>query len=188
MNHQNLDNEELLRLALDATGNNNHADAVSMLKTLVERDNKHVFGTYLLAAEHAQLGMVDRAEEGFRRTVNLAPDFAMARFQLGQLLMVKGDNAGAAETFAPIAQSTGSDALPAFARALAAVANDDMQEAIRQLQDGLARPQEVPALTGDMQRMLDHLLANAGDAPADEPAKPAGAASLLLSNYGKSAD
>ena len=85
--YEKLDNAELLRLALDSINENRHPDALSMLKVMLERDSEHAFATYLLAAEHAQLGMMDRAEEGFERAVKLAPDFVMARFQLGQLYL-----------------------------------------------------------------------------------------------------
>lgn len=187
-NHTNLDNEELLRLALDASGRGNAADAVSMLKTLVERDPANMFAHYLLAAEHAQLGLMDRAEAGFLRAVDLAPDFPMARFQLGQLLFLKGENAGGEQVLVPLAQRQDDDALPAYARAMIAAANEDVAEAVAQLQAGLARKQEIPALADDMQRLLERLRALLGSEPPATIATPASAAPLFLSNYGKSQD
>ena len=44
MTFDKLDNDELLRIALDAINQNRHADAVSMLKTLLERDPAHLAG------------------------------------------------------------------------------------------------------------------------------------------------
>ncbi|HTD29705.1 MAG TPA: tetratricopeptide repeat protein [Xanthomonadaceae bacterium] len=187
MTYEKLDNEELLRIALDAVNQDHHADAVSMLKTLLERDPNHVFATYLLAAEHAQIGMMDRAEEGFRRTVQLAPDFPIARFQLGQLFLVKGDTAGARSTLTPLANLPGNLALSNYARGLIAAADENAGEAIRHLQDGLACPQEIPALTSDMRRVIDNLLALGGTdpRPAAAVSPPASAAPLFLSSYGK---
>ena len=186
MTYEKLDNDELLRIALDAINQDRHAEAVSMLKTLIERDSKHVFGNYLLAAEHAQLGMMDRAEEGFRRTVELAPDFPMGRFQLGQLYLTKGDAAAAKAVLAPLANLPVDQALAGYAKGLIAAANEDVSEAIRQIQAGLACKQEIPALTGDMQRVLDNLLAIGGGEPAPASPTPPSAAPLYLSNYGKS--
>jgi tetratricopeptide (TPR) repeat protein len=187
MTYEKLDNDELLRVSLDAINQNRHADAVSMLKTLLERDARHVFGTYLLAAEHAQLGMMDRAEEGFRRTVELAPDFAMGRFNLGQLYLTKNDTAAATAVLAPLASLPANQALSGYAKGLIAAANEDASEAIRQLQAGLACPQEVPPLAADMRRVLENLLALGGGEPMPQSVStPASAAPLYLSNYGKS--
>jgi Flp pilus assembly protein TadD len=188
MSYDKLDNDELLRIALDAINQDKHADAVSMLKTLLERDSGHVFGTYLLAAEHAQLGMMDRAEEGFKKTVEMAPDFPMARFQLGQLYIVKNDMAAAKALLASLTHLPAGQALSCYAKGLVAAANEDANEAISQLQAGLACEQEIPALAQDMQRVLNNLYAltvgaesNAnGQMPASAAAAP-----LYLSNYDK---
>lgn len=186
MTYDKLDNEELLRIALDALNQDRHADAVSMLKTLVERDPKHVFGHYLLAAEHMQLGMVERAEEGFRTAVALAPEFPMARFQLGQLYLIKGDAGSAKATLTPLLALPANVALAAYARGLVAAADEDIEAAIRELQAGLACEQEIPVLAADMQRVLDNLLAlRGGAAPMAPSATPGTAAPLYLSNYGK---
>ncbi len=186
MTYEKLDNDELLRIGLDAINHDRHAEAVGLLKTLLERDPRHVFATYLLAAEHAQLGMMDRAEEGFIRTVAMAPDFPVARFQLGQMFLVKGRAAAAQETLAPLAQLPPGQALSHYARGLMAASQEDAAGAIAHLQAGLACPQEIPALAADMQRVIAQLQAIAGGA-APAPATPSpSAASLFLSGYGKS--
>ena len=101
MNYELLEDDELLGLALDAINNTRDEDAVVLLKVLVNRNPAHAMGQYLLAAQHAQLGLFERAEGEFRRATELAPDFAMARFQLGQLLLVKGDAAGRSSSSMP---------------------------------------------------------------------------------------
>jgi Flp pilus assembly protein TadD len=182
------DIQELLHLALDAINNDRHPEALTLLKTLLEREPDHVFGTYLLAAEHAQIGMMDRAEAGFRRTVELAPDFAMGRFQLGQMFLTKGDAANAKATLAPLANLPASEALGGYTRALIAAADENVAESIAQIQAGLNCPQEIPALEADMRRVLANLQALPGQGGATQAAAaspPAAAAPLFLSNYGK---
>jgi tetratricopeptide (TPR) repeat protein len=184
MSYEKLDNEELLRISLDAINQDRHADAVAMLKTLLEREPAHVFGTYLLAAEHAQLGMMDRAEEGFRRTVELAPDFPMARFQLGQIHLVRGEGPAAIAVLSPLTGLPAGVALGSYARGLVAAAGEDVAESVRQLQAGLQCEQEIPALAQDMQRVLSNLQSLS---PADAaPVMPtANATPMFLSNYGR---
>lgn len=184
--YENLDDVELLRAALDAMNREHNADAVSLLKILIDRNPVHPYGHYLLAAEHMQLGMVDRAEEGFARAVALAPDFSIARFQLGQLYLVKGDGALAKSTLAPLADLPSGTALASYAKGLIAMVDDDVPGAVEALQTGLACEQEILPLAGDMQRLLANLMA-----PTEDGAFPAGvettmsAAPLYLSAYGK---
>lgn len=184
MNYEKLDNEELLRLALDAMNGQRDAEAVVMLKTLLERDPRNAHGLYLLAAQHAQMGLLDRAEAGFREVVAIAPDLATARFQLGQLLVLKGAAAEADRLLAPL--KTQADSLGAYARALVAVGREDVPAAVTELTAGLSLPQEIPALAADMQRLLDRLQqgmalgateAVAGNTPASAP--------IFLTGYGR---
>ncbi|MBW8808270.1 hypothetical protein [Lysobacter capsici] len=190
MGYDKLDNEELLRLALDAINNGRDADSLVMLKTLLERDPKHVYAQYLLAAQHAQLGMFERAEAGFRAAVAGAPDLAIARFQLGQLLVMKGTIEEATQMLAPLADR--GDALAAYARALVAAANEDAPAAVRELDQGLALPQDIPALAGDMQRLRDRLSVQGAElatAQATEAAlaevNPISANPMFLASYGR---
>lgn len=184
---ENLDNDELLRTALDAINHARNAEAVSLLKTLLERDPEHVFGLYLLAAEHMQLGMADRAEAGFVRVVELAPDFPIARFQLGQFYLVKGDAASAITTLAPLAALPAGTALSYYAKGLIAAARGDTTTALEELRSGLGSVQDVPALAGDMQQMLNSLVVLQGDAAIDPvPHAVAGAGvPLYLSGYSR---
>ncbi len=183
MNYDKLDDEELLRLSLDAINNGRDADALVMLKTILERDDNHIYAKYLLAAQHAQLGLYDRAEAGFRDVVVASPEFAVARFQLGQLLVMKGDAVQVRHTLAPLADNR--DALGAYARAMLAAANDDAVDAARELEAGLSLPQELPALAADMQRLLSQLRVGQGDATVSPTAGVAAAAPIFLTGYGR---
>lgn len=189
MSYANLDNEEILRVAIAAINQDNHAEAISLLKFLLERDSSHVFANYLLAAEHAQIGMMDRAEDGFVKTVALAPDFVMSRFQLGQIYLVKGDVAAAKSTLEPLTQNVGlSSELSFFAKGLIALADDRIIDAIFALRSGLECEQDIPALADDMRRILDNLstLDSGSEAVKDHAIVPPPANSVYLSGYAKS--
>jgi hypothetical protein len=184
MNYDKLDNEELLRLALDAINGGRDADSVVMLKTLLERDATHVFGQYLLAAQHAQLNMFDRAEAGFRAVVAKAPDFSIARFQLSQLLLMKGAAAEAKQLLGPVSAQT--DALGAYARGLSAAADENLRTALHELEAGLAMAQEIPALATDMQRLhgqFQRMAAGSAEMATATPVAPSAAAPMFLANY-----
>jgi tetratricopeptide (TPR) repeat protein len=155
MNYDKLDNDELLYVALDAVNGARYGDAILLIRTLLERDPKNVKAQYLLAAQHAQIGMYERAETGFRDLLSDTPDFPIARFQLGQLLLMKNTPVDAKGVLSPLTDA--NDAIGAYARALCAVADEDAVSAVRELEVGLRLPQPVPTLANDMQALLMRL-------------------------------
>ncbi|MDQ3286696.1 MAG: hypothetical protein M3Q42_00295 [Pseudomonadota bacterium] len=187
MNYDKLDNEELLRLSIDALNGARDAEAVIMLKTLLEREPDNVHGLYLLAAQHAQLGMFDQAEAGFRRVIASGAALPVARFQFSQLLLMKGAPEEATQVLAPLVGQ--ADALGAYARAMTAAAGEDLVTARSELQAGLSMPQEIPALAADMQQLQVQLaeLAGAGAAPPSAPHgdAPKMATPMFLARYGR---
>ena len=87
MNNTRLDADELLHLAIHATHDGRHDMAISYLKQALELSADDPRLVYLLAAEHAQLGMFERAIEGMAKAIALAPDLHIARLQLGLLYL-----------------------------------------------------------------------------------------------------
>lgn len=184
MTYAILDNDELLRLALDAMNTGRDAESVVMLKTLTERDPGNAYGHYLLAAQHAQMGLIDRAEMGFRTAVNSGLEIPAARFQLGQLLLLKGENGEARQVLSGL-QTEAGNALGDYAKALMALAEEDVVVGIGHLRNGLQQHQEIPALADDMRRLLASLEAQANEAESTAESTALAGASLLLSNYGR---
>jgi Flp pilus assembly protein TadD len=182
VSYSKLDSDELFQLSLAAMNAARDAEATGLLKVLLEREPRHAYGHYLLAAQHAQLGLMDRAEAGFRIATTLAPtDFPMPRFQLGQLLVLKGAADEAREMLTPLTQ--GSDSLAAYAAALSDLTVEDVPSAIQHLQQGLDMPQTIPALEQDMARLLQQLREREQQQEQSGTTSPG--ASFLLSNYGR---
>ena len=153
---------------------------MNSLKELINLRPDHSHAHFLLAAQYAQIGMMDRAEESFRVALKFSsPDFPMPRFQLGKLLLMKGESSETVQVLAPLTRQ--EDEIGAYARALTAIAEEDRSTAIAALREGLAMPQSVPPLHGDMQRLLAEL-----ERAESEPAGvDSAASSMLLSNYGR---
>ncbi|MGX9720041.1 hypothetical protein [Stenotrophomonas acidaminiphila] len=186
MEYEALDDDELLHLSLDAINGARDADAVVLLKVLAGRSPGNPLAHYLLAAQHAQTGLMDRAEQGFKRAVELAPEFAMAHFQLGQLMLVKGDAAAAAHEFRQVRSD--DPAIACYAEGLCALAEERPADALASLQRGLGQPQAIPALAQDMRRLIDDSGIGAVAPPGAQESE--GVASLavapmLLSNYSR---
>jgi len=81
------DTDEYLHLALHANSVRNHHACMAYLKELLAREPRHAKAIYLLAAQHAELGLHERAIAGMRAALALEPAIEMARLQLGLLLL-----------------------------------------------------------------------------------------------------
>lgn len=181
MTYDYLDADELLRLSLDAMTGGRDADAIVMLKALLDREPADTAGRYLLAAQHAQIGMLEKAEAGFREVLERAPDFDIARFQFAQLLLVKQQGAEAATWLAPLTRGEG--ALAHYARGLTSIASGDLVSAVTDLREGLSMSQEIPALADDMARLVARLGEAATGVPESPIVAPV-AAPMFMTGYG----
>ena len=86
-----LDADEHVHLALQAITRGQDYPAMAHLKQAISMAPENGLAHYLLAAQHAQLGMFDRAEAGMKKALELAPDIEMAQLQLGMLLCARGE-------------------------------------------------------------------------------------------------
>lgn len=192
-----LDADELLHLAMTAINAGQHPQAMAMLKQAQKQDPENALIIYLLAAEHAQVGMFDRAMEGMERALAKAPDLQMARLQLGLLYTARDRLGDARPLFETLSGLPENDPLHWFGEGLLALLEERLDDCRTALQQGIQLNQGNPSLNGDMQRILAQL-GKAGAAPAKpaEAAKPQAAQeksaqekaanSLFLSRYGNS--
>ena len=178
-----LDAAEYLHLAIHASSKGDHHAALSYLKEALQREPDNPKAVYLLAAEHAELGLYDRAIAGMEAALRLDGGLEMARFQLGLLYLQANQLDNAKGQFSALAKSA-DVGLSAFAGAMEALAEDKTALAQEKLAFGLAHTDNNPALKADMQRMLDRLLgggaATAQEAPSSE------AATVFLGAYQRS--
>lgn len=132
----------------------------------------------------AGIGRSIEALPALRQAVELAPDFHIARFQLGFFQLTSGEAASALGTWGPLALLPQDHYLRAFVAGLTHLIRDEFEEARAQLRGGIAANAENPPLSRDMQLILDQVEVLVAD-----PAAPAGdgesasAASMLLGQF-----
>jgi tetratricopeptide (TPR) repeat protein len=117
----------------------------------------------------AALQRYGEAEKPLREAIEIAPEFHIARFQLGLLLLTSGDAEKAAEVWRPLGRLPSDDALRLFAEGLQHMARDEFSQAEALLRQGLERNMAHPPLNGDMQMVLDRMR----EQSAGQPAQPA---------------
>jgi tetratricopeptide (TPR) repeat protein len=155
MNHNDtLDPQELLHLAMAASNRHDTAQAISLLKQAIEAAPGFAQAHYLLGAEHAQLGMFDRAIEDMRRAVSQGADLPMARFQLGLLLLTSRQPDSAAQAWGPLDALGPQHSLVLLRDGLLQLARDEFAAAAASLRAGMAASTANPALNADMAKIL----------------------------------
>lgn len=180
-----IDRNVALGLALRAMQEARDEEAMSLLRALADAEPDFAEAHYLLAAQYAQLGDMAAAEAGFRHVLGLALPMPMARFQLGQLLMLTGRQTEAIDVLAPLVHAK-EGALTAYAAAISRWAASDIAGAIVLLRQGLAEPQQLDALRQDMLQLhsqLTALAAGVAEGAGADDAPVANGALLYLSNY-----
>lgn len=146
----------------------------TVLRRYPEDPRLHFLRGSLLAAGRDY----QEARIAMRRAVDLAPDYAIARFQLGFLLLTCGEPYAAQEAWGPLHGRPVDDYLRIFATGLAHLIRDEFAEADERLREGMRRNAENPALNGDMQRILDEMKDRIFEARGGE--EPLSSAQLLL--------
>jgi tetratricopeptide (TPR) repeat protein len=97
------------------------------------------------------------AREVIRKAVDLAPDFAIARFQLGLLQLTSGEAVAAQETWGPLHSLPDGHYIKSFVVGLCHLIKDEFPAANAELERGIAHNQENPPLNRDMQMIIDEV-------------------------------
>ena len=150
-----LDGEELLHLALLASRTGQHENTVLFLKRLLLDEPENARALYLLGAEHAQIGLYDRAKEEIARAIDIDPGLHAARFQLGLLYISSGQVTPGLEVLEPLCLTPGNEPYHSFARGLKFLVNDHFLECREVLERGIVANTTNEPLNDDMRKILD---------------------------------
>lgn len=105
----------------------------------------------------ASIGRPIEARAALKQAVELAPDFAIARFQLGFFQLTSGEALDALESWGPLTLLPEDHYLRLFVAGLTFLVRDEFAETIANLQAGIAANDENPALNRDMQLIIDQV-------------------------------
>jgi tetratricopeptide (TPR) repeat protein len=165
-----LDVEELMHLALSAIGRGDHPSAISGLKRAIELQPEHGRARFLLGAQYAEIGMLDRAADELTNALRIDPEMDMARFQLGLLHLTAGAVEAANETWQPFDALDASHPLLLFKKGLLCMVRDEFDDARMFLREGIVRNTFSPALNRDMANVLTRIDEVAEEAKAQAQA------------------
>ena len=167
------DADEYLHLALHASRTGQPHACMTYLKHALEQWPDHAAALYLLAVQHAEIGLHERAIAGMQAALALQPGLETARFQLGLLLLDTHRSADARQHFALLAAGSIDHGLQAYSKAMLALVDQNPLEAQTQLRAGLSQPPSNAALSQLMQRLLDDLASQTSTVPPQPATTPA---------------
>ncbi|MEK6540960.1 MAG: hypothetical protein AABZ45_02435 [Pseudomonadota bacterium] len=180
------DDEMATLLQQIAAGDGDDVTAIDAVMARYPFDSRLHFlrGSVLAGSGHAL-----EAHQSLTRAVELAPDFAIARFQLGFFELTSGEPRTAEETWAPLTVLPTGHYLRHFVSGLNALIADQFVDCVAALRAGIAVNEENPALNNDMQLIIaqcNELIGNAGgDSTGDiDSNSELSATSLLLNRFG----
>lgn len=130
----------------------------------------------------AGIGRPIEALSSLRRAVAIAPDFAIARFQLGFFQLTSGEASDALSTWGPLALLPEEHYLRIFVGGLTYLIRDEFHRAIEQLARGIGANDENAPLNRDMQLIIDRV-GEIGREPAAADSDRASATSFLLGQF-----
>lgn len=159
-------------------------DELALAERLIDAYPEDARLHFLRGSLLAGSGRPIEAHASLSRAVTLAPDFALARFQLGFFELTSGEAARALLTWEPLETISEDHYLAHFVKGLRHLISDHFAEAIASLQAGIAVNDENAPLNRDMQLIIDECAGLSSAAPA-APAEEASATSFLLDQFGK---
>ncbi|MDP9933619.1 hypothetical protein [Variovorax paradoxus] len=179
--------DALMTQGMAASQANDGAQAIEWFQKASAAEPAAGLPQFLLGAEFAALGQMEVAEAAFANATRLAPDFSMARYQLGLLQFSSGRAAVALLTWQPLLALPATDPLPHFVSGFAALAHDRFEDALRHYEQGLALNATNRALSDDIQKVIAGIKALAPGATSGvaHPDEPSGEfdTHVLLANY-----
>jgi len=109
---------------------------------------------FLCGSMLVQAGRLIEGHNELKRAVALAPDFAIARFQLGLFQLTSGETANALETFGRLDSLPDGHYLRKFVDGLRCLIRDEFPETISHLREGIRLNSENAPLNRDMQLII----------------------------------
>ncbi|MEJ8838611.1 hypothetical protein [Ramlibacter sp. AN1133] len=184
---QPADLERLLAEGMAASREGQRDSAVALFRRAREADPASALPHFLLASEQASAGEFAEAELSFANALLLAPDFALARYQLGLLQFSSSRAPVALLTWQPLFELPEGEALLHFVRGFAALAQNAFEESLAHFRTGLQCTPANPALCSDILQVVEAVerLQSGARAAEEEPAPEAAAAHVLLSAYSR---
>jgi len=177
-----LDSEEYFHLAVHAAQQGLHHSAMEYLYKCLEQEPENASALFLLAAEHAELGLYKRAIDGMKKSIALDHKLEMAYYQLALLYIQQGDTADAYPLWQQLAGHADDPVMREFARGML-LSDTDTLQALSHMDNALALPQQNDFLQKSIRNIADSLRAVSDARGQQHLHSEAAAHEILVNTY-----
>ena len=163
----------------------NDRDVLEQVDTLAARYPQDARLHFMRGSILAGRGRAVEAHAALAKAVALAPDFPIARYQLGFFELTSGEVDNALATWGPLLRLPEDHYLRQFVEGMAHLVRDEFAEAIARMEAGMARNQENPPLNADIRLLIAECEKLArGEAAAMPADSDQSLTSLILGQFG----
>lgn len=138
---------------------------------------------FMLGSILAGRGQPIDAHAAMSRAIEIAPGFALARYQLGFFELTSGEAERALSTWGPLLAGPRDNYLRMFVEGMTHLIRDEFAEAVERFEAGIVRNKENPPMNDDI-RLLIAKCRNLLDRCAADDDEELSATSLLLNRFG----
>lgn len=126
------------------------------------------------------------AHASLSKAVDIAPDFALARYQLGFFELTSGEADRALSTWGPLLMLPNDNYLRTFVEGLTHLIRDEFDDAIAMMRKGIGLNQDNMPMNHDIELLIaecERLRANKSGAPGDDDGEAQSATSFILGQF-----
>ena len=136
--------------AIERTDSDDDAAVNELLRRYPQDPRLH----FMLGSILAGKGRAIEAHRAMSQAVELAPGFALARYQLGFFELTSGEPERALSTWGPLLAAPRDNYLRVFVEGMTHLIRDEFAEAIERFQAGIALNRENPPMNNDIQLLI----------------------------------
>ncbi|WP_420606059.1 tetratricopeptide repeat protein [Novosphingopyxis sp.] len=140
---------------------------------------------FLYASLCAAHGRSVQAHGSFMRALEIAPDFAVARFQTGLFELTSGEASEALATWGPLLRLPEENYFRQFVEGLTHMIRDEFGPAIARFRRGIALNIENPPLNDDMNMLIEQCETLAGGGSPDMADEGSSPTSFVLNQFSR---
>ncbi|MDH5326177.1 MAG: tetratricopeptide repeat protein [Gammaproteobacteria bacterium] len=154
---ENVDAEQLLDLALQASQAHDTQKSIGLVKLALEKAPEDVRMWYMLGSLYADMGLYDKSLQHLETALQIDAGYGIARFHLGLLYLTMGDRDKAEQIWQKLEELGESHYLMLFKSGLLCIADDKASEGIDKIKQGIDRN----AINEELNQDMESVIANA---------------------------
>ena len=151
-----MDANTLFDMALQASQANDTQKSIGFIKEAFDQSPDDARMWYMLGTLYADIGIYDKAVQNMQKALEVDSKYGIARFHLGLMQLISGDQQAAELTWGPLDALGKSHHLCLFKSGLLKIADDDVEEGIALINTGIENNHLNESLNKDMEMVVEN--------------------------------